>query len=41
MERKRFTEEEMAELRKNPYTYMVTQGQLSFTVEFKELFWRR
>lgn len=41
MERKRFTEEEMAELRKNPYTYKVTQGQLSFTVEFKELFWQR
>ena len=41
MGRKKFTEAEMAEQRKNPYTYKVTEGQLSFTVEFKELFWRR
>lgn len=41
MGRKKFTEAEMAELRKNLYTYKVTEGQLSFTVEFKELFWSR
>ncbi len=28
MERKKFTEDEMAELRKNPHTYKITQGQL-------------
>ncbi len=38
MELKRFTDEEMAILRSNPYTYKVTQCQISFTTEFKELF---
>ena len=40
MEVKRFTGEEMDVLRSNPYTYKVTQCQLSFTTEFKELFWK-
>ena len=40
MEVKRFTGEEMDALRSNPYTYKVTQCQLSFTTEFKELFWK-
>lgn len=35
---KRFTSEEMDVLRNNPYTYKVTQCQLSFTAQFKELF---
>lgn len=38
MEVKRFTGEEMDALRSNPYTYKVTQCQLSFTTGFKELF---
>ena len=40
MEVKRFTGEEMDTLRSNPYTYKVTQCQISFTTEFKELFWK-
>lgn len=40
MEVKRFTGEEMDALRSNPYTYKVTQCQISFTTEFKELFWK-
>ena len=36
---KRFTEEEMELLRKNPYTYRVTYNMLLLTVEFKEKFW--
>ena len=35
---KRFTEEEMELLRKNPYTYRVTYNMLLLTVEFKEKF---
>ena len=40
MEVRRFTGEEMDVLRSNPYTYKVTQCQISFTTEFKELFWK-
>ena len=40
MEVKRFTGGEMDALRRNPYTYKVTQCHLSFTTEFKELFWK-
>ncbi len=40
MEVKRFTGGEMDALRGNPYTYKVTQCHLSFTTEFKELFWK-
>lgn len=36
---KPFTGEEMEALRNNPYTFKVTQCQLCFTAEFKELFW--
>ncbi len=39
MNRKVFTEEEVEMLRGNPYTYAVTPHILSFTKEFKELFW--
>lgn len=43
MERKRrlFSEYEMEMLRQNPYTYKVRQRQLSFTAEFKHIFWNR
>ncbi len=40
MKAKRFTDEEMAALRDNPYTYKVTPCQLHFTAEFKEHFWK-
>lgn len=32
---------EMAVLKENPYTYEVRQKQISFTAEFKEIFWTR
>ena len=35
----KFTEEEIATLSQNPYTYRVTAYQISFTKEFKDLFW--
>lgn len=37
--RKQFTDEEMATLRGNPYTYKVTRCQLHFTAEFKKIIW--
>ena len=40
MSKKVFTNEEMEQLRNNPYTYAVTPHILSFTKEFKELFWK-
>lgn len=36
---KRFTSEELAILRENPYTYKATPAQLKLTAEFKERFW--
>ena len=38
MSKKSFTDDEIAELRSNPFTYAVTAHTLSFTKEFKELF---
>lgn len=38
MSKKPFSDEEMAILRQNPFTYKVTRNTLSFTREFKELF---
>lgn len=38
---KLFTEEEQIKLRSNPYTYRVTKKMILFTLEFKELFWKR
>lgn len=32
---------EIAVLRENPYTHEVRQKQISFTAEFKEIFWAR
>lgn len=40
MSKKVFTNEEIEMLRSNPYTYTVTPHILSFTKEFKELFWK-
>ena len=40
MSKKVFTTEEVEMLRNNPYTYAVTPHILSFTKEFKELFWK-
>ena len=39
MSKKLFTEEELTILRANPYTYTVSASQISYTKEFKELFW--
>ena len=41
MERNRFTPREIQILKKNPYTYNVTDYNIFFTKEFKEEFWRR
>lgn len=38
MSRQHFTEEQVNQLRKNPYVYSVTPARLTFTKEFKELF---
>lgn len=38
MSRQHFTEEQINQLRKNPYVYSVTSARLSFTKEFKEIF---
>ena len=38
--RKKFTPAEVEELRANPYTEKVTERQISFTLAFKETFWR-
>ena len=38
--RTKFTPAEMEELRANPYTEKVTERQISFTLAFKEAFWR-
>lgn len=35
-----FTQEQMEQLRANPYTYSVSPGQIYFTKEFKEQFYR-
>lgn len=40
MKTKRFTEDELTELRNNPYTYKATPGKIQFTAAFKERFWK-
>lgn len=40
MAKKKFTQEEMAQLRSNPHTYKVTTCQIFFTAEFKERFYQ-
>ena len=39
--KKPFTPEEQQQLAANPYTYKVTATTIAFTVEFKELFYRK
>ncbi|CAH0542360.1 Mobile element protein, partial [Oscillospiraceae bacterium] len=38
--RKKFNAAEQELLRANPYTEKVTEHQISFTLAFKEAFWR-
>lgn len=38
--KKKFSPEEVEVLRANPYTEQVTAERISFTLEFKEEFWR-
>ena len=38
--RKKFSATEQELLRANPYTEKVTEHQISFTLAFKEAFWR-
>ena len=38
MSRKRFTEEQLNSLRKNPYVYSVTGARMTLTKKFKEIF---
>ncbi len=38
---KKFTEDEQAELRRNPYVKSVFASKLCFTAKFKEGFWQR
>ena len=38
--RKKFSAAEQELLRTNPYTEKVTEHQISFTLAFKEAFWR-
>lgn len=38
--KKKFSPEEVEELRANPYTERVSEEQISFTLAFKEAFWR-
>ena len=40
MSKVKFTEEQQKELRNNKYTARVTANSLSFTKEFKELFYQ-
>jgi len=41
MSKRSFTDEEMNILRQNKYTYCVSKNMISFTIEFKEEFWKR
>ena len=40
MSKTHFTQEQIAQMSANPYTYQVTTNNLLFTKEFKELFWK-
>lgn len=40
MAKKKFTSEQIEQLRSNPYTYKVTSCQIFFTAEFKERFYQ-
>ena len=38
--KKKFTPEELKHLQANPYTLRVTADSISYTLAFKEAFWR-
>ena len=38
--KKKFTDAEIQELQRNPYTERVTADQISFTLAFKKAFWQ-
>ena len=41
MANRKFTPEELAEMRHNPFVKKVSESKISFTTEFKESFWKR
>ena len=41
MANRKFSSEELAEIRHNPFVKHATENKLSFTTEFKEFFWKR
>ena len=41
MAKRKFTPEEIAEMNHNPFVKQVTESKISFTIEFKESFWKR
>ena len=38
---KKYTKNEIRILKKNPYTFKVTENKLYFTAEFKKAFWTK
>ena len=38
---KKYTKKEMQILKKNPYTFKVTENKLYFTADFKKVFWTK
>ena len=38
---KKYTQKQIKELKKNPYTFQVDEQRIFFTVEFKKIFWRK
>ena len=41
MANRKFTSEELAEIRHNPFVKHASENKMSFTTEFKEFFWKR
>ena len=41
MANRKFTAEELVEIRNNPFIRSATHSQIKFTIEFKESFWKR
>lgn len=38
---KKYTQKQIKELKKNPYTFQVDDQRIFFTAEFKKIFWRK
>ena len=36
---KKYTKKQVMEIKKNPYTFKVTEQRIFFTIEFKKVFW--